>query len=156
MQVRSLGWKAPWRRAWQPAPALLPGDCHGQRSLAAAGHKARVGHDWVTFTRRPLTAKHKPLWVSASSAPETKWGIIPTLSISRERRDEEVDKKVLWKLQKGCRSGSLNLNTADSGGHSARPGGSLPTPTPVITTKNVSRHLPGGQDCPWLRIPRLW
>ena len=22
-----------WRRAWQPTPVLLPGECHGQRSL---------------------------------------------------------------------------------------------------------------------------
>ena len=29
------GWgKIPWRRAWQPAPVFLPGECHEQRSLA--------------------------------------------------------------------------------------------------------------------------
>ena len=27
-----------WRRAWQPTPIFLPGQSHGQRSLAAAGH----------------------------------------------------------------------------------------------------------------------
>ena len=26
----------PWRRAWQPTPVFLPGESHGQRSLA--GH----------------------------------------------------------------------------------------------------------------------
>ena len=26
--------KIPWRRAWQPAPVFLPGESHGQRSLA--------------------------------------------------------------------------------------------------------------------------
>ena len=26
--------KIPWRRAWQPTPAFLPGESHGQRSLA--------------------------------------------------------------------------------------------------------------------------
>ena len=26
--------KIPWRRAWQPIPAFLPGESHGQRSLA--------------------------------------------------------------------------------------------------------------------------
>ena len=25
--------KIPWRRAWQPTPALLPGESHGQKSL---------------------------------------------------------------------------------------------------------------------------
>ena len=27
--------KAPWRRAWQPTPVFLPGESHGQRSLAS-------------------------------------------------------------------------------------------------------------------------
>ena len=26
--------KIPWRRAWQPIPVFLPGESHGQRSLA--------------------------------------------------------------------------------------------------------------------------
>ena len=26
--------KIPWRREWQPPPAFLPGEFHGQRSLA--------------------------------------------------------------------------------------------------------------------------
>ena len=29
--------KIPWRRAWQPTPVLLPGEAHGQRSLAGYG-----------------------------------------------------------------------------------------------------------------------
>ena len=31
-QVRSLDWKDPQRRAWQPTPVFLPGESHGQRS----------------------------------------------------------------------------------------------------------------------------
>ena len=34
--------KIPWRRKWQPLPAVLPGELHGQRSLAGYspwGHK---------------------------------------------------------------------------------------------------------------------
>ena len=30
-------WKIPWRRAWQPTPVFLPGESHGQRSLAGYG-----------------------------------------------------------------------------------------------------------------------
>ena len=35
-QVQSLGWigKIPWRKEWQPTPIFLPGEFHGQRSLA--------------------------------------------------------------------------------------------------------------------------
>ena len=29
--------KIPWKRAWQPSPVFLPGEFHGQRSLAAYG-----------------------------------------------------------------------------------------------------------------------
>ena len=39
-----------WNRKWQPTPVFLPGNSHGQRSLASYspwGHK-RVGHDLVT------------------------------------------------------------------------------------------------------------
>ena len=34
--------KIPWRREWQPTPVFLPGESHGQRSLAGYspwGHK---------------------------------------------------------------------------------------------------------------------
>ena len=41
------GWgRFPWRRAWQPTPAFLPGESHGQRSLAGySPWGCRVGHD---------------------------------------------------------------------------------------------------------------
>ena len=34
--IRNNPWveKIPWRRAWQPSPVFLPGESHGQRSLA--------------------------------------------------------------------------------------------------------------------------
>ena len=31
--------KIPWKRAWQPIPVFLPGESHGQRSLAATVHR---------------------------------------------------------------------------------------------------------------------
>ena len=35
-----------WRRKWQPTPVLLPGESHGQRSLASySPGMTRVGHD---------------------------------------------------------------------------------------------------------------
>ena len=43
----TLGWKIPWKRAWQLTPVFLPGESHGQRSLG--GHSPwgrRVGHDY--------------------------------------------------------------------------------------------------------------
>ena len=32
------GRKNPWRRKWQPTPVFLPGESHGQRSLAGYNH----------------------------------------------------------------------------------------------------------------------
>ena len=40
--VTSLGQKTPWRRKWWPTSVFLPGESHGQRSLAGYspwGHK---------------------------------------------------------------------------------------------------------------------
>ena len=39
--------KIPWRRKWTPAPGLLPGESHGQRSLGRLESIGlqRAGHD---------------------------------------------------------------------------------------------------------------
>ena len=34
MQIRSLGWEDPLEEEKAPTPVFLPGDSHGQRSLA--------------------------------------------------------------------------------------------------------------------------
>ena len=44
-QAQSLCRGIPWKRAWQPTPGFLPGESHGQRSLAGYslwGHKSRT------------------------------------------------------------------------------------------------------------------
>ena len=37
--------KTPWRRAWQPTPVFLPGEFHGQRSLAGYSPQGRTESD---------------------------------------------------------------------------------------------------------------
>ena len=37
--------KIPWRRAWQPTPVFLPGESHGQRSLA--GYMGSHSQTWL-------------------------------------------------------------------------------------------------------------
>ena len=37
--------KIPWRRVRQPTPVFLPGDSHGQRSLAGYSPQGRKGLD---------------------------------------------------------------------------------------------------------------
>ena len=57
-QFQSLGWedpqvrKIPWRRAWQPTPVFLPGESHGQRSLAGyspCGRKEMDTTGWFSL-----------------------------------------------------------------------------------------------------------
>ena len=45
LQVQPWIGKIPWRRAWQPTPAFLPGESHRQRSLVGyspQGHKSQT------------------------------------------------------------------------------------------------------------------
>ena len=51
IQVLSLGWDDPLEKEWQPTPVFLPGEFHGQRSLAGySPWGCRAGHDWATNT----------------------------------------------------------------------------------------------------------
>ena len=34
IRIQFLGQEDPWRREWPPTPVFLPGESHGQRSLA--------------------------------------------------------------------------------------------------------------------------
>ena len=41
--------KIPCRRKWQPSPEFLPGESHGQKSVAGYSPKGhRAGHNWPT------------------------------------------------------------------------------------------------------------
>ena len=60
--------KMPWRRKWQPIPVFLPGESHGQRSLAGYtpwGHKesdmtkrlTHTGYNWNGYKAQNLGCK---------------------------------------------------------------------------------------------------
>ena len=40
--------KIPWRRTWQPTPVFLPGESHGQRSLAGYSHRVAKSQTWLS------------------------------------------------------------------------------------------------------------
>ena len=42
--------KIPWRRAWQPTPVFLPGESHGQRSLAGCSPQSHIQSDRTEAT----------------------------------------------------------------------------------------------------------
>ena len=46
----------PWRRAWQPTPVFLPGDSHGQRSLAGYSPWGRKESDMTEATEHQHSA----------------------------------------------------------------------------------------------------
>ena len=52
MQVQFLGWEDPLEEEMQPTPVFLPGESHGQRSLAGCsswGHKESDMNDTHTL-----------------------------------------------------------------------------------------------------------
>ena len=51
-----------WRKEWQLTPVFLPGEFHGQRSLAGYSlwGLQRVGHDWATHTHTHTHTHTKP------------------------------------------------------------------------------------------------
>ena len=75
-RVGKIPWREiPWRRKWHPTPVFLPGESHGQRSLAGYspwGHT--VGHSWATehtHTDGHNLFKQARLWVTPDSDPVT-------------------------------------------------------------------------------------
>ena len=56
--------KIPWRRKWQPTPVLLPGEFHGQRSLAGYIPRDRKGSDmtdWLSMSHLRSTPSFSPI-----------------------------------------------------------------------------------------------
>ena len=43
--------KIPWRKKWQPTPAFLPGEFHGQRSLADCSPLGHTESDTTEATQ---------------------------------------------------------------------------------------------------------
>ena len=60
MLVPSLGWKDPLEEEMQSAPASLPGESHGQRSLAGYSPLGllRVAHDGNDLAQTCLVKMH--------------------------------------------------------------------------------------------------
>ena len=61
--------KIPWRRKWQPTPVFLPGECHGQRSLAGCSLWGCRESD-MAERERP---RGRWAYEGAGSQPEKGW-----------------------------------------------------------------------------------
>ena len=73
IQVRSLGWKIPWRKERLPTPVFLPGNIYGQRSLAGYsswGCKELDTTEWLTLF---ILFFSKPSWLQVNSRHTNLW-----------------------------------------------------------------------------------
>ena len=93
-RVRSLGWKDPGRREWQPTPGFLPGQFHGQRNLAGY---SPWGLEKSEMTEQPSKQESSSMWqwrgpasfcIAASLS-------LPCLSTSNQQKRKSMD-EYLW------------------------------------------------------------
>ena len=64
--VPGLG-KIPWKRAWQLTPVFLPGESHGQRSLAGYSPRGRNESDMTEQLTAQSTACYLGIQLFVSS-----------------------------------------------------------------------------------------
>ena len=60
--------KIPWRRAWQPTPVFLPGESHGQRSLAGYSPRGRKELDMTERLSPAYTHQTCSYWLHLNSS----------------------------------------------------------------------------------------
>ena len=88
--VRSLVWEDPLEKEWLSTPVFLPGEFHGQRSLAGPSTSGRKesGHDWATFTFTSKIAKKGIIYTSKKLAKY--------FSIERKRQNTNIILLMPW------------------------------------------------------------
>ena len=83
--------KIPWRREWQPTPVFLPGEFHGQRSLADSllqyAGPQRIRHYWANLCLLSLQNKF-----SSKN---------PTLDLSQKAKKQSA-KNAMRKINFSC------------------------------------------------------
>ena len=73
--ARFLGQEDPWRRKWLPTPVVLPGEFHGQRSMA--GYNP-WGHKELDTTEQLWLSEYiKNLWEFAGTSTARSPSLIP-------------------------------------------------------------------------------
>ena len=74
--------RIPWRRAWQPTPVFLPGESHGQRSLAGCcpwGHTELDTSEQLNTHAQVIATRSRGQRAAALGGPET-WVPVQRLS----------------------------------------------------------------------------
>ena len=107
----------PWRRKWQPTPVFLPGESHGQRSLAGYSPRGCKQSDKTEATQHS-TAQHdmkeraRPFFQSGCNSDWRKGEyFIPTISICQR---PNMDPKMLAPTEEPNTSMKALLNICRS------------------------------------------
>ena len=87
--------KIPWRRAWQPTPVFLPGESHGQRSLAG------VAKSWTWLKR---LSRHTHMYILPRKCNRRKhWEEALTLDwVPWEDFSEEASSQLCYETWAGA------------------------------------------------------
>ena len=105
--------KIPWRRAWQPTPAFLPGESHGQRSLVgyspgiAQSRTRLTNHDLILILL--LLATLCGLWAPSSPTGDQTWALGSESAGSQALTHQEIHEIWFLKLNTHTHTQSLSL-----------------------------------------------
>ena len=90
----------PWKGAWQPTPVFLPGEFHGQGSLAG---NSPWGHKELDMTESLTTAQHilhkaiAAIDSSPTEGSETFWKGFTILDATKNIHDSQEEVRI-WTL----------------------------------------------------------
>ena len=95
--------KIPWRRAWQPTPVFLPGESHGQRSLATVYRVAKSCTQLKRFStvQRKLPTSH-PTYCSTLTVsywPKNLPQDFPSNTFFKTKKQARVTMQRIYKHQ---------------------------------------------------------
>ena len=69
MQVRSLGWEDPQRRARKPIPVFLPGVSYGQRKMAGYSPQGQKESDMTEVSQQHARVSSENSFLSVRQEP---------------------------------------------------------------------------------------
>ena len=120
--VRSLGWEDPWKRNWQPTPAFLPGETHGERRPAGyspCSHKELETTEQLSSYIK-IGVSQVVLVVKSSPAIEGEMrdvGLIPRLEIFPGVRNSNPLQYFAWEIPWRQEAGGLQSIRLQRVGH---------------------------------------
>ena len=91
----TLPWvrKIPWRREWQPTPIFLPGESHGQRSLAGYspwGHRELDTTERLTLSLSFFTLQEALACPTSGSLHHLIWAYFQHLGKGRQNKQSQA------------------------------------------------------------------